>query len=151
MLDDLFRQHFLLRKETLRWLCDEVAEELRGMRSTAQLVKRQVLCALRLLAMGSFQGSEGSEETIGKTQHAVSKCVRRVAKAIVHAGTHNKFATQACGFWLSTLSDRGRITTHSSGERRGCVVGSSDSGYPLEPWLLTPVPGHPPAHIAEDR
>ncbi|KAH7953404.1 hypothetical protein HPB49_007824 [Dermacentor silvarum] len=26
-----------------------------------------------------------------------------------------------------------------------------DSGSPLEPWLLTTVPGHPPAHIAEGR
>nr|XP_050031665.1 putative nuclease HARBI1 [Dermacentor andersoni] len=26
-----------------------------------------------------------------------------------------------------------------------------DSGYPLEPWLLTPVTGHPPIHTAEGR
>lgn len=35
--------------------------------------------------------SVGSEETIGLTQPAVSKCVRRVAEAIVHAGTRNKW------------------------------------------------------------
>ncbi|XP_070395530.1 putative nuclease HARBI1 [Dermacentor albipictus] len=26
-----------------------------------------------------------------------------------------------------------------------------DSGYPLEPWLLTPVPGHPPVQTAEGQ
>ncbi|KAH7950062.1 hypothetical protein HPB49_019198 [Dermacentor silvarum] len=91
MPDDVFRQHFRLRKETVRWLCDEVAEELGGVRSTALSVERQVLCALRFFATGSFQGSVGSEETIGVTQPAVSKCVRRVAEAIVHAGTRNKW------------------------------------------------------------
>ncbi|XP_049518731.1 putative nuclease HARBI1 [Dermacentor silvarum] len=91
MPDDVFRQHFRPRKETVRWLCDEVAEELGGVRSTALSVERQVLCALRFFATGSFQGSVGSEETIGVTQPAVSKCVRRVAEAIVHAGTRNKW------------------------------------------------------------
>ncbi|KAH7977773.1 hypothetical protein HPB49_003523 [Dermacentor silvarum] len=86
---DVFRQHFRVRKETVRWLCDEVPEELRGT-STALSVERQGLCALRFFATGSFQGSVGSEETIGVTQPAVSKCVRRVAEAIFHAGTRNK-------------------------------------------------------------
>ncbi|KAH7975254.1 hypothetical protein HPB49_025344 [Dermacentor silvarum] len=87
MPDNVFRQHFRLRKETVRWLCDEVAEELGGVRSTALSVERQVLYALRFFATGSLQESVGSEETIAVTQPAVSKCVRRVAEAIVHAGT----------------------------------------------------------------
>ncbi|XP_070378110.1 putative nuclease HARBI1 [Dermacentor albipictus] len=91
MPDDLFRRHFRLKKETVRWLCDEVAEELGGVRKTALSVERQVLCTLRFFATGSFQASLGSEETIGVTQPVVSKCVRRVAEAIVHAGARNKW------------------------------------------------------------
>uniref|UniRef100_A0A224YV14 Nuclease HARBI1 n=1 Tax=Rhipicephalus zambeziensis TaxID=60191 RepID=A0A224YV14_9ACAR len=30
-------------------------------------------------------------------------------------------------------------------------VCAGDSGYPLEPWLLVPVPGEPPEHTAEGR
>lgn len=26
-----------------------------------------------------------------------------------------------------------------------------DSNYPLEPWLLTPIPGHPPTHSSKGR
>ncbi|XP_065286351.1 putative nuclease HARBI1 [Dermacentor albipictus] len=91
MPDDQFRRHFRLKKETVRWLCDEVAEELGGVGNTALSVERQVFCALRFFAAGSFQASVGSEETIGVTQPAVSKCVRRVAEAIVHAGARNKW------------------------------------------------------------
>ncbi|XP_070383737.1 putative nuclease HARBI1 [Dermacentor albipictus] len=67
MPDDLRRRHFRLNKETARWLCKEVAEEVGGVRTTALSVERQVLCALRFFATGSFQAS-----------------------AIVHAGARNK-------------------------------------------------------------
>ncbi|XP_037555700.2 putative nuclease HARBI1 [Dermacentor silvarum] len=225
MPDDVFR-HFRLRKETVRWLCDEVAEELGGVRSTALSVERQVLCALRFFATGSFQGSVGSEETIGVTQPAVRKCVRRVAEAIVHAGTRNKWvhyprtseekaavkegflrrggipgviscvdgsliaiiapkgdnkASYMCrkGFYalnsmficdagmrilavdaLRPGSDHDAHVWRTTWLRRRFQEGHiakagehllGDSGYPLEPWLLTPVPGHPPAHTAEGR
>nr|XP_050038379.1 putative nuclease HARBI1 [Dermacentor andersoni] len=91
MPDDLIRRHFHLKKETVRWLCDEVAEKLGGVRTTALSVERQVLCSSRFFATGSFQASVASEATIGVTQPAVSKCVRRVAEAIVHAGARNKW------------------------------------------------------------
>ncbi|KAL1455790.1 hypothetical protein MTO96_043621 [Rhipicephalus appendiculatus] len=86
-----FWRHVRLSKETVWWLCDEVADELGGARPTALSVERQVLCALRFFATGSFQSSVGSEETISVTQPAVSKCVRRVAPTIVNAGTSNKW------------------------------------------------------------
>ncbi|KAL1471968.1 hypothetical protein MTO96_039627 [Rhipicephalus appendiculatus] len=85
MPDDAFWRHFRLSKETVWWLCDEVADELGGARPTALSVERQVLCALRFFATASLQSSVGSEETISVTQPAVSKCVRRVAPAIVNA------------------------------------------------------------------
>ncbi|XP_072144204.1 putative nuclease HARBI1 [Dermacentor andersoni] len=226
MPDDQFRRHFRLKKETVRWLCDEVAEELGGVRTSALSVERQVLCALRFFATGSFQASVGSEETVGVTQPAVSKCVRRVAEAIVHAGARNKWvhfprtseekaavkegflrrgsipgvigcvdgsliaiiapkgeqkaAFMCCkGYYaLNTMficdagmrilavdplrpgSDHDAHVWRTTWLRRRFLEGHiakagehllGDSGYPLEPWLLTPVTGHPPIHTAEGR
>ncbi|XP_065304470.1 putative nuclease HARBI1 [Dermacentor albipictus] len=226
MPDDLFRRHFRLKKETVWRLCDEVAEELGGVTSTALSVERQVLCALRFFATGSYDASVGSEETIGVTQPGVRKCVRRVAEAIVHAGTRNKWvhfprrseekaavkegflgrgaipgvigcvdgslvaiiapkgeqkAAFMCrkGYYaLNTMficdagmrilaidpmrpgSDHDAYIWSTTWLRRRFQDGHiakagehllGDSNYPLEPWLLTPVPGRPPMHTAEGR
>ncbi|KAH7982256.1 hypothetical protein HPB52_003545 [Rhipicephalus sanguineus] len=49
-------------------------------------VEDQVLCALRFFATGSFQSSVGSEATIRMSQSSVSRCIARVAQAIVDVG-----------------------------------------------------------------
>ncbi|KAL1444717.1 hypothetical protein MTO96_029642 [Rhipicephalus appendiculatus] len=86
MTDDEFRRHFRLSKETVRWLCGELAEELEGVRATRLSVERKVLCALRFYATGSFQGCVGSEETIHMAQSTVSDSIKHVTEAIVKVG-----------------------------------------------------------------
>ncbi|KAL1479372.1 hypothetical protein MTO96_051899, partial [Rhipicephalus appendiculatus] len=89
MPDEVFLQHFRLVKPTVRYLCEEVAEEL-GRSARTLSVEQQVLCALRYFATGSFSTAE-NDGTFGVAQAAVSACVLRVAKAIVRVGTRRKW------------------------------------------------------------
>ncbi|KAH7965104.1 hypothetical protein HPB49_003419 [Dermacentor silvarum] len=127
MPNDHFRLHFCLSKETVRLLCEKLPGELKSERATGLSVERKVLCALRFFAIGSFQASLGSEQTIRVSQSTVSEGVRRVAEAVLNAGARNKWVH------FPKTSEEG------------------DSSYPLEPWLLTPVPGHPPTQTAEGK
>ncbi|KAH7950533.1 hypothetical protein HPB49_025509 [Dermacentor silvarum] len=79
MSDDVFRQHFRLRKETMRWLCDEVAEELGGVRSTALSVERQ------LSGVRWERGDDWRDAACGQQVRATRR------GTIVHAGTRNKW------------------------------------------------------------
>lgn len=225
--DDVFRQRYRLKKETVWLLCDELAEELGDARTTTLSVEQQVLRALRFFATGSCQvSSVESDDPTGVTQPTDSKCVRRVAEAIIHAGTCNRWlhfprtaedkapikeAFRRRGAFpgvigcvdaslIAIIAPKGdRKTWFMSPEgyyalnvmficdsdmrilavdplrpgsdydarvwrtnwlrrrfQEGCIAEAGeyllgDSNYPLEPWLLTPIPGHPPAHSAEGR
>lgn len=224
MPDDVFQQHFHMIKPTVCFLCEELAEELGSVRTLS--VEQQVLCALRFFATGSFSTVE-NDGTFGVAQAAVSECVLRVAKAIVHVGTRDKWVEfprtpqdkavvkdvfrmhggipGVIGCVDSTLvaikepecDDEAWFMAYDVGyyalnvmlicnaEARILAIDPSrpgsdpdshvwianwlrrrfldgliikpgefllgDSSYPLEPWLLTPIPGHPPAHTAEGR
>ncbi|KAH7958847.1 hypothetical protein HPB49_005719 [Dermacentor silvarum] len=52
-------------------------------------------------------------------------------------------------FVQRTTSLRRRFQAGSS--RNPGVYLNGDSGYPFYPWLLTPVPGHPPMETAEGK
>ncbi|KAK8782564.1 hypothetical protein V5799_016095 [Amblyomma americanum] len=91
MPDDLFRQHFRLTKDLVRWLCDELREDLERQRvntATVLTVEQQVLCALRFYATGSFQGMIASDEHLAVSQPSVSRCIHAVTDAIVNCLGH---------------------------------------------------------------
>ncbi|XP_065306437.1 putative nuclease HARBI1 [Dermacentor albipictus] len=162
----------------MRLLCEELAGELEAERATGRPVERKVLCALRFFATGSFQASLGSEETIRVSQSMVSECVRRVADAVVNTGARNKWVHFPKTAEEKAAVKEGSLRRGAIPGVIGCIDGSliaiiapkgkrkaafmcrkgyyalncmfvSDSGYPLEPWLLTPVPGHPPVQTAD--
>ncbi|XP_070395518.1 putative nuclease HARBI1 [Dermacentor albipictus] len=156
MPDDHFLRHFRLSKETVRLLCEELAGELS--------VKRKVLCALRFFATGSFQASVGSEETIPVWQSTMSYCV-----ALVNGDFLRSHFPQICDadmrilavdsmrpgsdhdsfVWRTTWLGRWFHARGAHPESREILIG--DSGYPLTPWLLILVPGHPSMRTAVEN
>ncbi|KAH7932039.1 hypothetical protein HPB52_024938 [Rhipicephalus sanguineus] len=86
MPEERFRRHFRMSKNTVRLLCSQMAHLLEHRTAGGLSVEDQVLCALRFFATGSFQSSVGSEATIRMSQSSVSRCIARVAQAIVDVG-----------------------------------------------------------------
>ncbi|KAH7977963.1 hypothetical protein HPB49_004097 [Dermacentor silvarum] len=160
MPDDHFRRHFPLSKETVRLLREELAGELEAERATGLSVERK-------------QASVGSEETIRRvSQSTGSECVRRVAEAVVNAGIcdadmriltvypmrpgsdHDSFVWRTR--WLRRRFQAGRIASPGvyfieQYSVHHFYFNEGDSGYPFDPWLLSPVPGHPPMQTAEGK
>ncbi|XP_037508778.1 putative nuclease HARBI1 [Rhipicephalus sanguineus] len=198
--DDVFRQRYRLKKETVWLLCDELAEELGDARTTTLSVEQQVLRALRFFATGSCQvSSVESDDPTGVTQPTDSKTRRPSRKPSVGAvpfpassdvdasliaiiapkGDRKTWFMSPEGYYALNVmficdsdmrilavdplrpgSDYDARVWRTNWLRRrfqeGCIAEAGeyllgDSNYPLEPWLLTPIPGHPPAHSAEGR
>nr|XP_054919808.1 putative nuclease HARBI1 [Dermacentor andersoni] len=218
-----------MTKSAVRLLCSELAHLLEPPTAGGLSVEDQVLCTLRFLATGSFQSSVGSEAAIDMSQPSVSRCIAKVARAIIQVGKEQGWVA-----FPRTASERAAIKQGFLQRGRlggviGCVDGTfiaivapnlppaqkatywcrkgyyalnamvvcdsdlrvlqvdprfpgschdahvwryaslrrriasgriavqdgeyllGDSAYPLEPWLLTPAPGHPAPHTPEGR
>ncbi|KAH7980463.1 hypothetical protein HPB49_016342 [Dermacentor silvarum] len=226
MPEEMFRSRYRLSKNLARWLCEEIRPVLvreRVNTATALTVEMQVLCALRFLATGGFQGAIASDESLATSQSSVSRSIHAVVEAIVDCigdawisfpdsaaaltSASEAFVRRDCRFQgcvgavdgtfvcIRAPSDRDvankaayfcrkgyyalnvmvvcdgslKITAletsypgsvhdsfvwKASSLYRECRSGSlldggeyllGDSAYPLQPWLVTPVPG---SHIS---
>ncbi|KAH7973747.1 hypothetical protein HPB49_004825 [Dermacentor silvarum] len=86
MPEEMFRSRYRLSKNLARWLCEEIRPVLvreRVNTATALTVEMQVLCALRFLATGGFQGAIASDESLATSQSSVSRSIHAVVEAIV--------------------------------------------------------------------
>ncbi|KAG0438730.1 hypothetical protein HPB47_016906 [Ixodes persulcatus] len=98
-------------------------------------VEQQVLVALRFYTAGGFQGTVASDERIAVHQCTVSRVLVYVSEAIIDC---------LGASWLRFAHTRAEKTEAQKFFRRckySGVIGYS--GYPLEPWLLTLIPGNP--------
>ncbi|KAM7284600.1 putative nuclease HARBI1 isoform X1 [Ixodes scapularis] len=139
--EEIFRKQYRLPKIVVRWLCDELREEpeVRRVRTswTVMTVELQVLCALRFYGTGSFQGMVASYEHVARDQKTVSVAVRAVSVAIVR-----RLGVQR-GWIHFPETPSERFDAEKGFKLLGRIPGViGDSGYPLEPWLITPVPGN---------
>ncbi|KAH7936806.1 hypothetical protein HPB49_004922 [Dermacentor silvarum] len=81
----MFRSRYRLSKNLARWLCEEIRPVLvreRVNTATALTAEMQVLCALRFLATGGFQGAIASDESLATSQSSVSRSIHVVVEAI---------------------------------------------------------------------
>ncbi|KAH7933771.1 hypothetical protein HPB49_017005 [Dermacentor silvarum] len=139
LTEEEFRQYFRLSKRTVRTLCDELDPIIGCQRASGLSTERKVLCALRFFGTGSFQRSVGREEQIGMAQSAVSNTIHEVCNAELRIlVVYSRFPGSCHESWVWQHNPlRARLAAQlQPGEY---LLG--DSGYPLEPWLLVPVPG----------
>ncbi|KAH7950912.1 hypothetical protein HPB52_003120 [Rhipicephalus sanguineus] len=127
MPEERFRRHFRMSKNTVRLLCSQMARLLEHRTAGGLSIEDQVLCALRFFATGSFQSSVGSE--VCDSDMKILSIDPRFA-----GSCHDGHVWRNSGLRKRFMS--GRIVVRD-GE---FLLGDA---YPLEPWLLTPVPGHP--------
>lgn len=93
--DDQLLKKYRLHRGGIEYLCQELHDDLARptKRSNALSVSTQVLVALRYFATGSFQEVTG--DTVKVSRFSVSRCVHRVADAIINRlmARHIRFPT----------------------------------------------------------
>nr|XP_037280721.1 putative nuclease HARBI1 [Rhipicephalus microplus] len=129
-----FRQCFRLSKQTVRSLCDELDPIIRCQRASGLSTETKVLCALRFFATGSGY----------YTLNVMIVCNARLRILVVDP----RFPGSCHDSWVWEHNPlRSRLAAQlQPGEY---LLG--DAGYPLEPWLLVPVPGSHPGNTSEGR
>ncbi|KFM65000.1 putative nuclease HARBI1, partial [Stegodyphus mimosarum] len=82
--DDEFVKLFRLPKHLVRFLCEQLQEELKPLSETrtALSVEIKVLCALRFFATGSHQKDVAADLTLACSQASVSRAIMTVSAAI---------------------------------------------------------------------
>ncbi|XP_035222356.1 putative nuclease HARBI1 isoform X2 [Stegodyphus dumicola] len=82
--DDEFVNLFRLPKHLVRFLCEQLQEELKPVSETrtALSVEIKVLCALRFFATGSHQKDVAGDLTLACSQASVSRAIMTVSAAI---------------------------------------------------------------------
>ncbi|XP_065293051.1 putative nuclease HARBI1 [Dermacentor albipictus] len=128
MPEEMFRSRYRLSKDLARWLCEELRPVLvreRVNTRTALTVEVQILCALRFLATGGFQGAIASDEDLTTSQSSVRRSVHAVIEAIVDC---------IGDAWISFPDDTAALSSASEGfVRRDCrfqgCVGAVDGTF----------------------
>ncbi|KAH7985750.1 hypothetical protein HPB49_026289 [Dermacentor silvarum] len=169
MPDDHFRRRFPLSNETVWLLCEELAGELEAERATRLWVERRCCARCTLPPGASVRRERGDDrdEMIGcrsrlgarvrnKCDHFPKTTEERAA---VKEGSLRRDSIPGVigctdGSLIAIIAPKGErnaaFMCRKGYYAENCMF-VSDSGYPLDLWLLTPVPGHPPMPTAEGK
>ncbi|XP_046406372.1 putative nuclease HARBI1 [Ischnura elegans] len=131
--DDAFLQYFRVPKVVAQFLCTELQPHLARVQRRGLTVHCQVLVTLRFLAEGGYQRGVGQDALLSVSQPSICDDQMKILNICTYPGSvHDHF------IW--SHSRVRRILMDAYRDRFGMYFLIGDSGYALEPWLLTPLP-----------
>ncbi|KAJ8909786.1 hypothetical protein NQ315_011196 [Exocentrus adspersus] len=138
LTDRRFIELFRLNKELTINLSNELIPHMEDcIRNTRIPKQTRILIALRFFAVGSYQRCVGEEYLLSSSQQTVSRCIMEVSQVMVqHLSNQYPGSTNDAFIWRVSAIHTILENDHGAGIRNTWLLG--DSGYPLQPWLMTP-------------
>nr|CAI5828342.1 unnamed protein product [Callosobruchus analis] len=174
--DDLFKKTFRLNKDLAQYVYNQIIEDL-DITDNNVAVPPLLKCfaTLHFYATGSYQYSLGQNFNISFSQPVASRAIQAVTNAIearlgpiwikfpitlaenmicdydlkiLNVNAQYPGATHDSFIWSQSAVKQHLEAAYNEGDRNMWLIG--DSGYPLQPWLITPF-HNPPQNTPEFR
>ncbi|KAJ8910563.1 hypothetical protein NQ315_008948 [Exocentrus adspersus] len=139
--DNQFKNTFRLTKDMINYLFEQLLPHMRmDLRTNAVNPRLRIFAALYFYANGSYQRVIGNSYSLSMAQNTVIAMVHTICDyglKIMNVNPQFPGATHDSYIWRMSQIQRELQTCFGNGDHNTWLLG--DSGYPQQPWLMTPV------------